>query len=197
MSFYLPCIVLYTLLSPSYFVLLIVSVCGGLTITVTIGFVHGLISGNKFNTLDTVQAKTKMWRARYLNAVAAAIVLALSANKGIINILQIPSIAAIIIGLASAIMASSVSFQFYHCPAIVSNEFSRNKAICVSFIDGLGCIVTAPVFAVLSKVVSHPSLGTHGWSVAWAMVAFMLAIGGTLMTSIIPSVFEREFAKKR
>lgn len=163
--------------------------------TVTLGFMHGLVSGNKFNSLETIEAKTNMWRKRYWTAAASALVLAVSANKGIINILRKPSMAAVPIGLASATMASSVSFQYYQAPAFVSNEFAQNKAVCLSFMDALGFIFTAPVFAMIGKIVALPSLGTHGWSVAWAMFAALLAIGGTLMTSIIPSVFERQMGK--
>jgi hypothetical protein len=104
---------------------------------------------------------------------------------------------AVFIGLASATMASSVSFQFYQAPAFVSNEFLKLKAVCLSFMDGLGFVVTALVFAMVSKIVSHPSLGTHGWSVAWAMFAVILGIGGTMMTSIIPPVLGRQIGKRK
>jgi Kef-type K+ transport system membrane component KefB len=165
--------------------------------TATLGFIHGLVSGRKFNSLETIEAKANMWRKLYFAAFVSAIALALSANKDFLNLLRTPSMTAVFIGLASATMASSVSFQFYQAPAFVSNEFLKLKAVCLSFMDGLGFVVTALVFAMVSKIVSHPSLGTHGWSVAWAMFAVILGIGGTMMTSIIPPVLGRQIGKRK
>ena len=169
--------------------------CGGLTVSVSLGFVFGLISGRKFNTLESVEAKTSMWRRRYASAFFSALSLALLANKGIGGLLPAP-LSALAVFVASAAMASSVSFQFYQSPGLISSDFGKNKAVCLSYLDCLGYLLAAPVWKLVSGIVSHPSIGTHGWSVAWSMIAGMIGVGGMLMLKVMPPILQKQTAKK-
>lgn len=157
------------------------SVCGGLTVSITFGFMHGLLSGKVFHSLKSVQAKTAMWRRRYISAFFSAVTLAMIAQLSLS-----PVMAALAVSLASATMASSVSFQFYQCPAMVSGGFLQDKAVCLSFIDGLGFLVAVPVWALTGRIVR-----TLGWSAAWSLMATMIGIGGVLMNQALPSILQQ------
>ena len=161
------------------------SLCGGLTASVTIGFVHGLLMGQrKFEKLHLLQDKIKMWRIRYAGAALSAVALALTAFC-FPNTNQ--AIAASVALLASATMASSISFQFYQSTRMVSNNFGRDQAVCMSFLDAVGYLLLAPILAGVSAIIQSE---TGGWPAAWAFIATLIGIGGVLMSRVMPQLFE-------
>jgi hypothetical protein len=136
-----------------------------------------------------------MLRQRYILASLSALVLAACANEQLLqDFLQQqqghPYMIASVIALASGVMASSMGFQFFQIPNIVANtSFREHKAVCISFSDGVGFFMAAPLWAAIGRIVSIPSLG---WSAAWAILAAIYAMGGVLMLKALPPVLMKE-----
>jgi len=168
------------------------SVCGGLTASVTLGFVHGLANGRHFHSMENTTQKEGMLKERYTSAALSALVLALCANQGFGVLLGSPGLLAVLVALASGMMASSLSFQFYQIPPMVASLFGENKAVCLSFLDGIGFLLVAPIWATMGGVVTNPSFGAHGWSVAWGLLAGLFGMGGVLMLKGLHPVLEKQ-----
>jgi len=96
--------------------------CGFLTLSVTFGLVIGLITGKKMNTLSTIKEKQRFVSKRYLSAVLSAGCLSLCANRSFGALIG-SNLHVLTITLASCLMASSISFQFYQFPAAFSSKF--------------------------------------------------------------------------
>jgi MFS family permease len=158
------------------------SVCGGLTASVTVGFIYGLVSSSSFYTKDKQDKKTMLER-RYGTAVLSALTLAMCARLG-----GSPVSMSLII-LASGAMASSLSFQFYQIPNMVASVYGENQAVCLSFMDGVGYTLAAPTWALVGYIVSTNGLG---WTAAWVLLATLFAIGGAVTVHHLPSIWEQQ-----
>jgi len=168
-----------------------IHLCGSLTSSVTIGFVLGLISGRKIDLLESPRERRLFTSRRYHRATLSAIGLALCANQNIGTF--IGSTAHIIaITLLSGMMAYSVAFQYYLFPPAFAKIYDDDKAVCISFMDGMACLVATPIWSMVSMLVASSRVGSHGWSVAWLVIASFFGIGGNVMmrtlSSVIPSV---------
>lgn len=163
--------------------------CGALSASVTVGFVLGLAKGQAYHKLPDTNSKALMLKRAYLSSVLSALGLALTANPLITDLLN-PSKAglALAVSLLSGVMASSLSFQFYQIPQMVASTFGNDKAVCLSFVDALGFLLSAPIWAATAKIVGTPS----GWTKAWVMLASLFGAGGMLMMKTFPEVQQRQ-----
>ena len=146
----------------------------------------GLKSSKLFYSLTKESEKEKFVRKGYNISAAAALGLALCANTAVSTFFG-RNLTAVAIIAASFCMSSSISFQFYQLPAKCATLFADSKAVCTSWLDGLAFLIGAPIWYCLGTVISH-----FGWSAAWAIIAFLLALGGKVMTSALPDVLEFE-----
>jgi hypothetical protein len=167
-------------------------ICAALTSSVSAGFVLGLKKGRTFSQLETVPEKVVMLQRNYRTAFLATIGLALCGVESLT--LGIPStVLAGIISLCAALVASSVSFQFYQLPSLVTRTlFSDSAAVSLSMLDAVGFFVTAQVLAANRLV-----LGRFGWSAAWGFLAVLFGLGGKLMLQVIPSILQQAAANKQ
>lgn len=167
------------------------AICGGLTASVTLGFVHGLFKGRKFHDLKSIASKSRMLSKAYTSSVVAALGMALCANQWLRRII-FPSeyLLAIVLAIMSGAIASSLSFQFYNIPLMAASTFGQNRAVCLSLLDGLGFFLSAPIWAITAKIVG--SSKTHGWSMAFLMLAALFSLGGKSMMGIIPTVIKKQ-----
>lgn len=171
------------------------ALAGGLTLSITLGLVHGLVTGSKqFTALsqadNNVTSKKRFLAKRYAASVAAALGLTATAQYGPA---LIPSkfLLTALIGLLSGCMASNVAFQYFQFPAMIAkSQFADHKAIVISFLDGFGFLFSAPIFALTGKLV--PALG---WSSAWGMLAALFGAGAALMLYSIQPVLEKSDLK--
>lgn len=162
------------------------SVCGGLTASVTVGFIHGLVTANHYPTMD-LAGKKQMLARRYGTASIAALILAASAHHGVVS----PHGLAVIVALASGAMASSLSFQFYQIPNMVASVYGEYQSVCLAFLDGVGYTMAAPIWALVGRIVANPTLG---WSGAWVLLAGLFAVGGAGMLQSLPLVWNQQDA---
>ena len=161
------------------------TVAAGLTSSVTLGFVVGLLQGTVFSKMESVKAKMNMIKQSYVVSVLSTLGLALCGVKGISKLVGGNSnLVVAAITIFSGIIASTVSFQFYQFPNLVSaTVFPESSAVALSLTDAVGFFVTAGVLGVNSRL-----LGNFGWSTSWAFMAAIFAVGGAIMTRSIQPV---------
>jgi len=157
----------------------------GLTSSVTIGFVLGLLRGSVFSKMKSVTGKMNMIQNSYIAAGLSTAGLAACGIKGVSNFVGGSSTAIVAaITLFSGIIASAVSFQFYQIPNLVSTTmFPDSSSVALSLTDAIGFLVTAGVMGLNSLV-----LGAFGWSASWAFMAAIFSLGGISMTRALRPV---------
>jgi len=162
--------------------------CGGLTSSVTIGFVHGIITGRKFHSIDDSREKKNFLRNRYTCNILSALILSLCANKTVASLLGVAPLVATVM-IACFTMASSISFQFYQLPAAFSKLAGVNQAVCISCLDAIGLLLSAPIWTVTGRIITYGNR-TNGWSLAWISLAMWFSFGSVLMMGATPSFLE-------
>jgi Major Facilitator Superfamily len=161
-------------------------VCGSLTLSITLGLIHGLLSGSQgYAHLLKVQEQQQFLRRRNMRNVVTIACMAVLAHlarrrrRGLLTTTT-GSYASLVMAstvfVFSAAMASAVSFEFFQMPAIIAQNYkSENKAVCISFLDGFGYLFSIPIFSALGVVVPR-----YGWDVAWALLAAMSLLSGAV-----------------
>eukprot|EP00814_Leptocylindrus_danicus_P003954 CAMPEP_0116009046 /NCGR_PEP_ID=MMETSP0321-20121206/3210_1 /TAXON_ID=163516 /ORGANISM="Leptocylindrus danicus var. danicus, Strain B650" /LENGTH=496 /DNA_ID=CAMNT_0003477955 /DNA_START=1080 /DNA_END=2570 /DNA_ORIENTATION=+ len=158
---------------------------GGLTCSVTLGLMHGLTTSRTGDFVDAPDLKHKQAfvRTRYIRTVSATLLLALLAiasNTVRSSSTSNPNILlTIVTAVSSGVLASSIAWPFYQLPAMFSMAFGANKAVFLSFVDGMGFLWSSPVWAAAGWLVQNNVLGC-GWAVAWGCLAVLLGVGGVL-----------------
>jgi hypothetical protein len=156
----------------------------GLTSSVTIGFVVGLLQGRVFSKMNSVKLKMKMVKQNYIVSLLSVLGLAFCGFNSVTKMVNNSSLIAAGIALFSGIMASTVSFQFYQFPNLVSaNVFPEHSAVSLSLLDAAGFFMTAQVLAANNHVLTR-----YGWSGSWTFLAMIFALGGTIMSKGIQPV---------
>lgn len=180
---------------------------GGLTASITLGFVHGVVvTGRAWKTrATTARAKRSLFAQKYATAVGSALVLAGLAvlDSGAIgiggmgNVLAtlppsvasaLPWIKAGVVALASGLMASSLSFQFYQMPPTIAQLYGKNRAVVTSWFNAMGFFIAAPVWATAATWLQD--FPRWGWPAVWGQLALLFGVAGILMGQALPSVFQ-------
>lgn len=163
--------------------------CGGLTLSITLGLVYGLVTGSKtFSSLSHDTNLQKRFLAkRYRWSVAATLGLTAMAatGGGIFKGSKVATVA--VVAMLSGIMAANVAFQYFQFPSMIAKEYGKHKAVCISFLDGFGFLLSVPIFAATAEMV--PRLG---WSSTWGMLAVLFAAASALMLHAIDPVLAAE-----
>lgn len=163
------------------------AICGGLTLSITLGLVQGLVSGSKkFGTCADLSQKRTFLKKRYIATVAATFgLMALSkigsGGAGGFSRFLMPALVAIM----SGIMASNISFQYFQFPAMIAQKYGDHKAVVISFLDGFGFLLSAPIFATIGRVVP-----TMGWSAGWSLLGGLFGAAALLMMSSINPILK-------
>jgi MFS family permease len=161
------------------------AISGGLTITITFGLIQGLISGaKKYAKCATLQDKRNFLKKRYMTCIAATLGLVGLSQFGV-GLLPNRWAMTAALALVSGVMASNISFQYFQFPGMIAQAYGEHKAVVISFLDGFGFLLSAPIFATIGKVVP-----TLGWSSGWAMLASMFGAGAILMMTCIDPILK-------
>jgi hypothetical protein len=167
-------------------------ICGLLTASVTLGFMHGLRKSKTFYQLPNVAQKIKMLKGNYIAGVAFTMALALVGYSPLSSSL-VPSkaVLAALGVMCSGAMASSLSFAFYQLPSQIAAGYGKNRAVCTSFLDALGFFMSAIVWKLTGKIVG--TLGEqYGWAAVFGIVGTLFGLGGYLMLGMYPEIAARQ-----
>mmetsp|Transcript_28532 Transcript_28532/g.77232 ORF Transcript_28532/g.77232 Transcript_28532/m.77232 type:complete len:528 (+) Transcript_28532:280-1863(+) len=161
------------------------TLAAGLTSSVTIGFVLGLLQGSGFSKMKSISEKMKMVKKNCVVAVLSTLGLAACGLKGLSQLLGGNTNAIILaITIFSGLLSSAVSFQFYQFANLMSsNIFPEHTSVALSFTDGVGFFVTAGVLGLNSRL-----LGNFGWCTSWIFIATAFGVGGMFLTRAIQPV---------
>ena len=167
------------------------STCGSLTISITLGFVLGLVSGNKLNDISSFREKKNFINRSYSRATLAAVALALSANEFIASSLGGFACTGIAV-LSSGVMSSALSFQFFQFPSLVSKTFGGDKAITQSVIEGFALITSSRILSSIVNIASTTGLSSNGWTLAWLFLAACFALGERVTNAFLPYLYDSQ-----
>jgi len=151
-------------------------ICASLTTSVTVGFIVGLITGRKIESMEEVDKKRFIMK-RQIGAIFSALSIAVLANQTVISMLGRKVVAAAIT-LASCLMTANLSIQFYQFPAKFAKSFEDDKAVCMAFTDAVAFFLSCPIWAIVSTIATSTRFGSNGWSIAWIFVSALFAVGG-------------------
>lgn len=165
------------------------SLCGPLTTSVTLGFIGGLVSGREINDLETIGEKRTFVAKRYGLAALSAVGLALCSNENAISIVGQYGLAGAIT-VFSGLLAAMVGFQFYQFIPKYATSFGQNKAVYISLTDACAFLLLSPFWSTISGIVA--SSEQSGWAISWLIIAGFMAMGGAVMTSLLPTVLRLE-----
>lgn len=169
---------------------------GGLTLSTTLGLLYGLISASRTFPSLSIDGQTKMLRTRYGLSVGGALGLTGIAavtsggGTGMSSVTASPVTQVAIsaaLALFSGFMSANISYQFFQFPTMIAKSFGDHKEVCISWLDGMGFLFSAPVFAATGRIV--PS---YGWVPAWGMLSALFACAWTLMMHALPPVLAKE-----
>jgi hypothetical protein len=164
------------------------TMAAGMTSSVTIGFVLGLLQGNMFSKMESVKGKMSMIKRNYVVSVLSTMGLAACGIKGVSNLVGgNVNIVMAAITVFSGIIASAVSFQFYNFANLMSSTmFPEHSSVALSLTDAVGFFTTAGILGINSRL-----LGKFGWCASWAFMASAFAFGGISMTRAIQPVLAK------
>jgi hypothetical protein len=145
----------------------------------------GLMKGKRFMGLDSVTQKMKMLKGNYRLAIGSTLGLSACGVTKISQMFGSPMGMAGMVTLLSGVLASSVAFQFYQIPNLVSStSFATEDApVALSLLDAVGFFATAQIFTAFTSI-----LGKLGWAASWGFFAILFGAGSTLMTNAIKPV---------
>ena len=164
------------------------AVCGGLTLSIALGLMHGLVVNSQhFTELQSPQARKRFLSLLYLVAVLATAGLAVVASGDVHAWLPHNGILRTsLIFFFSGAMASTMAFQFYQLPPMIAQSlFGQDKAVCISLLDGCGFLFSAPIFAATSHFIPN-----YGWASAWIMFALLFGVTGAIMVQSLGPVLQ-------
>ena len=168
--------------------------CGGLTASLTIGLMVGLLlqDGEAFFSSSLSQQRTQIskWYQQAVGSLMGlAILAALSSSMVLPQSLRI-----VLACLGSGTFGAKMAFMFFQLPSLVASvEFPAHKAICLSLLESIGFFATAPIWKGVGWMVS--SLG--GWTTAWLAVAGIVGVCGVTLVHTISPLLERQQAMGR
>ena len=153
---------------------------GGLTCSVTLGLMHGLMTSKTGDfACHSTARKREYLKERYVRSVCSTMMLGLLAALYYSTISCNPMLLTLFAAASSGVLASSIAWPFYQLPSIFSFAFGNNKAVFLSFVDGMGFLLSSPVWAAAGWMVQRNLFGC-GWAIAWGCLAVLLGMGGVL-----------------
>lgn len=156
----------------------------------TLGLLAGVCKGKKFSQLVEVKQKMKMLNKNYSMAIVSALGLAGCGLNGVMKLIANPIAMAGLVALFGGLLSSTVAFQFYQLPNLVSSTmFEENASVSLSLIDAAGYFATAQVLTANTHV-----LGNFGWSASWGFLAIIFGVGGLLANRAMGPVLLKSHA---
>ena len=163
----------------------------GLAVFLSVGIVGGLLTaGSIFGTRQERERKWLVSRL-YMVSIVSCYVLAILSVPAVRNVMAAPDLVATFQVMAIAIAGFGIAVQFYHIPSLVCATFGCDKALAVSYVDGVACAVSAIVWNFVGDTVHQGGSNGSGWAYGWAAVALFLLVTSILMVEFMEHYFCR------
>ena len=163
----------------------------GLAVFLSVGIVVGLLTaGSVFGTRQERERKWLVSRL-YMASIGACYILAALAIPKVRNLLAAPDLVSTFQVMAIAVAGFGIAVQYYHIPSLVCATFGCDKALAVSYVDGVACAVSAFVWKFVGDTVHQGEFNGGGWAYGWAAVALFLLVTGLLMVEFMEHYFCR------
>ena len=175
------------------------SMCGGLTASLTIGLMVGLLlqDGEAFFSSSLSQQRkqiSKWYQQAVCSLMGLAVLAALSSTS---NTILPQSLRIALACVGSGTFGAKMAFMFFQLPSLVASvEFPAHKAICLSLLESIGFFATAPIWKGVGWMVSS-SQSSLGWTTAWLAVAGIVGVCGVTLVHTISPLLERQQAMGR
>lgn len=163
----------------------------GLAVFLSVGIVAGLLTaGSIFGTRQERERKWLVSRL-YLSSIVSCYVLAILSVPMVRNVMAAPDLVETFQVMAITIAGFGIAVQFYHIPSLVCATFGCDKALAVSYVDGVACAVSAIVWNFVGDTVHQGGSSGGGWAYGWAAVALFLLVTSILMVEFMEHYFCR------
>ena len=163
----------------------------GLAVFLSVGIVVGLVTaGSIFGTRQERERKWLVSRL-YLASICACYAMAILSVPAVRAFMAAPDLVATFQVMAIVTAGFGVAVQYYHIPSLVCATFGCDKALAVSYVDGVACAVSAVVWNFVGDTVHQGGSGGGGWAYGWAAVALFLLVTAVLMVEFMEHYFCR------
>ena len=163
----------------------------GLAVFLSAGIVAGLITaGSIFGRRQERERKWLVSRL-YMASIASCYLLAIFSVPSVRRFMAAPDLVVTFQIMAIVVAGFGISVQFYHIPSLVCATFGCDKALAVSYVDGVACAVSAVVWNFVGDTVHQGGTNGGGWAYGWAAVALFLLVTGILMVEFMEHYFCR------
>eukprot|EP00977_Amphora_coffeiformis_P004914 scaffold1049_cov168-Amphora_coffeaeformis.AAC.8 len=163
----------------------------GLAVFLSVGIVAGLLTAGSI--FGTRQERERKWLVSklYMVSIVSCYILAILSVPIVRNAMAAPDLVATFQVMAIAIAGFGIAVQFYHIPSLVCATFGCDKALAVSYVDGVACAVSAVVWNFVGDTVHKGGPHGGGWAYGWAAVALFLLVTSVLMVEFMEHYFCR------
>lgn len=163
----------------------------GLAVFLSVGIVVGLVTAGSI--FGRRQERERKWLVSglYLASIGACYVMAILSVPSVRTFMAAPDLVATFQIMAIVTAGFGVAVQFYHIPSLVCATFGCDKALAVSYVDGVACAVSAIVWNFVGDTVHRGGSDGGGWAYGWAAVALFLLVTAVLMVEFMEHYFCR------
>lgn len=163
----------------------------GLAVFLSVGIVVGLLTaGTIFGRRQERERKWLVSRL-YLASIGACYAMAILSVPAVRAFMGTPDLVTTFQVMAIVTAGFGVAVQFYHIPSLVCATFGCDKALAVSYVDGVACAVSAIVWNFVGDTVHQGGSSGGGWAYGWAAVALFLLVTAVLMVEFMEHYFCR------
>jgi MFS family permease len=163
----------------------------GLSVFLSVGIVMGLVTaGSIFGSRQERERKWLVSRL-YVAAITSCYLLAFLSVPAVRHLMAAPDLVTTFQVMAIATAGFGIAVQYYHIPSLVCATFGCDKALAVSYVDGVACAVSAIVWRFVGETVHNGGPYGGGWAYGWAAVALFVLVTAILMVEFMEHYFCR------
>lgn len=163
----------------------------GLSVFLSVGIVVGLVTaGSIFGSRQERERKWLVSRL-YVAAIGACYLLAFLSVPAVRHVMATPDLVTTFQVMAITTAGFGIAVQYYHIPSLVCATFGCDKALAVSYVDGVACAVSAIVWRFVGETVHNGGPYGGGWAYGWAAVALFVLVTAILMVEFMEHYFCR------
>jgi len=163
----------------------------GLAVFLSFGIVVGLLTAGSIFGMRQERERKWLVSKLYMVSIVSCYVLAILSVPIVRNAMAAPDLVVTFQVIAITIAGFGIAVQFYHIPSLVCATFGCDKALALSYVDGVACAVSAVIWNFVGNTVYQGGAHGGGWAYGWAAVALFLLVTSVLMVEFMEHYFCR------